>query len=139
MSKVDPVTSFIRRATDLLLLKNPLGTSVGAFSGVALHGFIRLWSPILQRNALLPGEVTLYHCVALGVLICNLRRLLSRRRLPPQIEDAFEAIQRLEGKLSTTQLRMQYMALCARVLELQAASDAEDTASTASKNEIGAA
>src|SRR4051794_17950680 len=88
-------TAYVRRTADVLLLKNPLGTSIGLFAGLATHGLLQLFAPLLQRYSLAVGHVLPYHCMALGIVACNVPNILRRRKLAPSIEDAFELIARL--------------------------------------------
>ena len=115
----DRLTATVKRAIDILFVQNPFGTSLGAAAGVIINGLVQLVGPSLRRYGqfLNLNAVTMPFCIAIGIFVFNLPRALRRHRvLPAEIEEAFEAIDRMRGTLTDTQLRMQYLALCASVL-----------------------
>jgi hypothetical protein len=120
MSK-DIVTSFITRAADVLFVQNPKGTSIGAFSGVAADGALKLFGPALLRwkEYIAPERINTFYLVALGIVLFNMRSLFRRRQLPDEIENAIVAIRtaRQEGKITDVQARMAWLALCNSVVE----------------------
>ena len=117
---VDFLTSALNRATDTLFVLNPRGTSLGVFFGIALHGFLNLIHPALGslRHWITAGRVTAVHFIAAGIVIFNLPHLFARRRLPDQIEDAFEMIRRIKREgASPAQVKLELLALCHSVVE----------------------
>lgn len=116
----DLVTAFLSRAGDILFVQNPKGTSVGAFSGVALEGMLKFFSPALGRlkDWIAPERLHTLYFVAAGIFIFNLPTLLRRRQLPNSVEDAFEVIRRMKREgASSAQIKMQLLALCSSVVE----------------------
>ena len=115
---LDIVTSVIKRSVDILFVMNPMGTSVGAFTGLCGEGILKVFSPALQKykDAFDLSQLQTYHFLAAGVVLFNLPRFFRRRELPKEIEDAFEAIRRTKPQLSPVQVRMQYLALCGDVI-----------------------
>jgi hypothetical protein len=120
MSKfVDTSTAILKRATDILFVLNPRGTSVGAFVGVVLDGLLRAFGPALGklRDVVDASNISLYHLVGAGIVIFNVPALVTRRKLPKDIEDAFEAIRRSRDSLTAVQVKSAYLRLCAEVVE----------------------
>jgi hypothetical protein len=119
MISKDYASTVARRAIDALFLFNPLGTAIGILVGVVLDG---------TRTALLPAfahaqsvidlsRLRAWHSIALAVVLVNLPNFIAgRRELPPEVEEAFEVIKRLEGKVPPQQIKWQYVKLCAAVV-----------------------
>ena len=118
MKRVPELSQMVKRATDILFVFNPKGTSVGVFAGIFLDGAVKALSPTLLRNYqyLNLAALTTYHFIVAGVLLLNIPLLFRRRHLPKDIEDAFEVIRRTKTHMSQIQIRMQYLALCSEVI-----------------------
>jgi hypothetical protein len=116
---VDSGTAILKRATDILFVLNPRGTSVGAFVGVVMDGLFRAFGPALAkaRDFVDLSNVNLYHLIGSGIVLFNLPAFLRRRKLPQDIEDAFEAIRRSRDSLTPVQVKSAYLRLCAEVVE----------------------
>jgi hypothetical protein len=109
----DQATSVIKRAVDLLFVKNPKGTSMGVLLGLLAETIIKiLGSTEFSKVG------TLYY-ILLGVFVFNLPSALRRHRLDPQIEAALHSINkaRRNGSISRQQEREMYIRLYERVLE----------------------
>lgn len=116
---MDSSTAALSRATDVLFVQNPKGTSLGVFSGVALHGLVRAFEPALHRLAdwIDLARVNVAYFIAAGVVLFN-APYLRHRRLPEPVEDAFEVVRRLKKeKVSHIQIKLQYLAIANAVLE----------------------
>jgi hypothetical protein len=113
----DVLTSTIRRASDILFVENPRGTSVGAFFGVATHAAVSVFEPFFRRfsSAIDLTRLTWYGAVAVGVFLFNIPTIFRRRQLPKEIEDEFEVIRRLKKELPAWQIKARYLSLCERV------------------------
>jgi hypothetical protein len=117
-SKVlDVLTSTVRRASDILFVENPRGTSVGAFFGVAAHATVSVFEPFFRRFAgvIDATRLTWYGAVAVGVFLFNIPTIFRKRQLPKEIEDEFEVIRRLKKELPAWQIKARYLSLCERV------------------------
>ena len=125
MSKIaDLLTAGLGRASDILFVQNPRGSSLGAFFGVTLDGAIHLFSPFLRRftDYVAPERVNILYCMAFGIFLFNIPLLFKGRDLPKEVADAIEAIR--QGKkagLPDLQVKLQWLALCRAVLERVAA------------------
>lgn len=94
----------LKRATDVVFLKNPIGTAMGILGGVVAHGLaIGVWA--FERLNIL------YYMVA-GIFGFNIYPFLknTNTNLEPKIEQAFnvidEAVKR--GEFSTVHSRAMY-------------------------------
>jgi hypothetical protein len=116
----DVLTSALVRASDILFVQNPKGTSVGAFLGVAVDGLLRFFSPAMHklRDWVDPEKINVFYWIAIGIVLLNIPHLLRRRQLPNQIEDAFEVIRRMKKEgAPAVQIKMQLLALCTSVID----------------------
>jgi len=116
---LDVFTSIITRSADILFVKNPQGTSIGAFAGVGTEGLLKFFTPALNKykDFFDLSQLQTYYFIAVGIVLFNLPIFFRRRELPKEVEDAFEAIRRSKGHLSSVQLRLQYLALCSEIIE----------------------
>ncbi|HEX4496491.1 MAG TPA: hypothetical protein VIE43_12540 [Thermoanaerobaculia bacterium] len=118
---MDVATFLINRAGDLLFVNNPRGTSIGVFSGLAVHGAMQFFHPWLLRwkAAIDPDRITAIPLMAIFIVLFNIRSLSKRRRLPDEIEDAILSIRlaKREGKLTAVQEKMAWLALTTKVVE----------------------
>lgn len=116
----DLATALVTRATDILFVQNPKGTSVGAFCGIAADGMLKFFSPALGRlrDWIAPERINSFYLMAVGIVLFNISGIFRRRQLPNSIEDAFEAIRRMKREgASSVQVKMQLLALCSSVVE----------------------
>jgi hypothetical protein len=113
----DVLTSIVRRASDILFVENPRGTSVGAFFGVAAHTAVSVFEPFFRRFSAMMDvtRLTWYGAVAVGVFLFNIPTIFRKRQLPKEIEDEFELIRRMKKELPAWQVKARYLLLCERV------------------------
>lgn len=109
----DHVTSVIKRAVDLLFVKNPKGTSMGVLFGLLAEIILKIFG-----SAEFSRVSTLYY-ILFGIFIFNLPSALRRHSVDPQIEAAFHSITkaRRNGSISRQQEREMYLRLYEKVLE----------------------
>jgi hypothetical protein len=113
------LTAGVSRASDILFVQNPKGTSLGIFCDIAFDGIIKLFHPLLERvNWIEPDRINVFHWIAAWIVAFNLSRLLHHGQLPESIEEAFEVIRRMKREgVPTTQVRLQLLALCSSVID----------------------
>ena len=129
----DTVSAFVKRATDILFLQNPIGTSLGLLIGVVCHGIAPVVSKVIQVDL---KAINFLVWSAAGVVICNIPTLLRGYALDPPIEAALTAIRkaRKDGEISPAQARIMYVALYERVLnEVTLNRDVNDAVRRATK------
>jgi hypothetical protein len=128
----DNVSAFVKKATDILFVMNPTGTSMGTICGFILNDLTSLFDPILKRQEFVDfGKVNIVFWVLLGIFLFNLPSLFRRPRLDPKIEAALASIAnaKKEGHISVAQARLMYVSLYQKVL-------AEVTLDTTTKEQI---
>lgn len=116
----DITTAGLSRASDILFVQNPKGTSFGVFLGVVVDGIVKLAAPLFKRYETWVdiGRLNVVHCIAAGVVLLNITHIFRRRQLPNSVEDAFEAIRLLKKSgASPVQVKLQLLALCSIVVE----------------------
>ena len=119
MSYKDDITALVRRAIDALFLFNPLGTAIGILAGVVLDGTrIALMPAFARANSVIDlSRLRAWHSIALAIVLVNTPNFIAgRRELPREVEEAFEAIERLKGKVPPAHIKMQYVKLCTAVV-----------------------
>jgi hypothetical protein len=129
----DTASAVIKRATDVLFLQNPIGTSMGLLIGVICNG---LESPLSKATNIDLMGVNAFVWLAAGVVVCNLPSLFRSNPLPAPVETALGAIRkaRKEGEISQAQARLMYVALYEKVLsEVTLDSRAREAVRQASK------
>jgi len=117
----DTFTALLHKAADILFVQNPQGTSLGAFGGVAADGAVRFFRPWFTqwKHVIDIDGMNALHWVAIGIVCLNIPALFRRRRLPDEIENAITSIRlaRREGKISSVQEKMAWLALCNSMVE----------------------
>lgn len=117
---VDAVTSSVKIATDILFVRNPVGTSMGAVFGVALHGIAGLFSPLLQTFEFIRiSALSVFHYVAFGIFGFNIKRLKNYHKVSPEVEEAirFIELQAKKGNITKLEARQKYRELIAKVVD----------------------
>ncbi len=72
MSIHDEATSVIKRALDLLFIKNPTGTSMGVFLGIVLHWVTMLFLPTIKSwNIIDTNALRLEYFIPAGIFLFN--------------------------------------------------------------------
>jgi len=109
----DTTTSIIKRAIDLLFIKNPTGTSMGVFFGIVLHWItmlfipvIKAWSSIIDINAL-----RLVYFIPFGVFIFNIKPVIfDGQKHDAEYEKELSKIQRAkkDGLISKEEAALQF-------------------------------
>ena len=109
---VDQATSVIKRAIDLLFVKNPKGTSMGVLFGLLTEIIIK----ILGLTGF--SKIGTLYYILFGIFVFNLPSALRRHSLDPQIEAALHSITRARksGSISRQQEREMYIRLYEKVL-----------------------
>ena len=116
----DRLTYTAKLATDILLVKNAVGTSMGALAGVILDGAISGAAPFLAAaSALKQSGVTVAHWIAVGIFGFNFRTWMRRDEIDPKIKEALQFIEeqvRL-GRITRAQAKLRYSELVTKVVE----------------------
>jgi hypothetical protein len=111
---------WVRTATDILLVKNPHGTSVGIIFGVAFHGILIFISPIVWiAQAAIKAGFNIVYSICGGMLIFNAKPFLSRHKPPKEIEEAISFIgqQKKERRITDQQAKSAYAGLVTKYVE----------------------
>src|SRR4029079_6153755 len=119
MISKDHLSSVVRRAIDALFLYNPLGTAIGILVGVVLDGTrVALLPAFAQAHLVMDlSKLRAWHSIAFAVVLVNGPNFIAgRRELPREVEEAFEVIHRLEGKVPPAHIKLQYVKLCAALV-----------------------
>jgi hypothetical protein len=117
---LDKLTYTAKLATDILLVKNGVGTSMGALAGVILDGAVSGASPFLAAaSSLKQSGVSLGHWMALGVFGFNIRTWMKRDDIDPKIKEALLFIedQVRQGRITRAQAKLRYAELVTKVVE----------------------
>lgn len=123
MKNYDDLTSYLKIATDILFVKNPISTSMGVLFGIVVHGLLGVLSPLFQSLELVRiSAISVFHFIALGILGFNVPSYINRHKISPKIESAINLIeeQLSKGNISKLEAKQQY-----RSLITQAVSDAK--------------
>src|SRR5262245_42111116 len=119
----DLLTANIKRATDALLARNPVGTSQGLLFGVILYGLVSAFTPWLQSQigtgVLNLSALGWWFYLAIGVLLFNLSQLFERKKLPPKIKEILDSIEegKRNGTINENQAKLLYRAAIVKVVE----------------------
>lgn len=116
----DTATSSLKVATDILFVRNPIGTSMGTVFGVALHGIASLFSPFLQSLEFMQiSAVKIYHYVALGIFGFNYKHMMNYHKISPEIEGVIQFIesQQKKGNITKLEAKQKYRELIAKAVE----------------------
>lgn len=120
MKNLDAITSFIKRATDILFVKNPVSTSMGTLFGIILDGVVGVLSPFIAVFELIKSSsVTVFHYVAVGIFGFNLKGYINRHKVKPEIEEAIALIEKqlLSGRISKLEAKQQFRSLISQAVE----------------------
>lgn len=115
----DTLSSLAKRATDILFVMNPKGTSVGVVFGVVLDGLVKILEPTLKKQQVADfSKANPVYFVFFGILLFNLPSALRRQRLDPQVEAALRSIRKAQrdGDVTKVQARLMYLNLYEKVL-----------------------
>ncbi len=115
----DRLTASIKLATDILFVKNPVGTSMGIFLGIILHGLVSLLAPLIASIKYLEtSSLNLAHYMAVGIFGFNIRSFKSRHKISPEIEEAFNLIKQMEQskKITKVEAKEHYRVLIGKVV-----------------------
>jgi hypothetical protein len=114
----DNSTSTIKIATDVLLLKNPVGTAMGILFGFILHSVVILLSPFVEFLNNLRLNIVYY--LAASVFGFNINYYFKQKKtIPQEVDDAFVFIQKQvdSGAISQYEAKLLRQALIRKVLE----------------------
>lgn len=116
----DTATSVVKIATDILFVRNPIGTSMGTVFGIVLHGLVSLFTPLLQLiEAIKISSVSVFHFIALGIFGFNIKHLKNYHKVSPEIEEAitFIEVQQRKGNITKWDARQRYRELVSQAVE----------------------
>lgn len=117
---LDKVTYIAKIATDILFIKNPINTSMGAFFGIVLNGLLGLFDPFLKTiNFIAISSLNLFHEMAIGIFLFNIKPFLNRNKINPEVENAINFIdeQMKAGRINKTEAQLRYRALISKMVE----------------------
>lgn len=117
---IDEITLGFKKATDIMLVKNPEGSSMGFMVGVILHGAFELFSPTLRAvSAIKITALKWFHFVALGIFGFNIKRFLTKEKIPSDIETRLKLIQEMRdsGKITQHEANLLYHSLVKHYVE----------------------
>ena len=116
----DKITAVIYKATDILFISNPIGTSVGVMFGIVLDGVTKIFTPFFKNDKYmsLPSVGMLFY-MALGVFLLNIRQVFRRPQFDGSIEAALTLIRtaRKEKNLTASETRMMYRTLFSKIIQ----------------------
>ena len=116
----DKLTAAVKIATDLLFLNNPVGTSMGVFFGVVLHGITGAFYPTFQNFKYFKiAALNIFHYIAIGIFGFNVKSFITRNKLSPEIIEAIDFIdqQVANGRITKTEAKLQYREIVKKVVE----------------------
>ena len=96
MSKLDEkFTLYIKKATDILFVMNPIGTSMGILGGITLYGFLSLLSSFYEvfKKFILIGE---WYYVVFGIFTFNIRQFYRKDKVPLELIEKIKFIDEQE-------------------------------------------
>ncbi|ENP7579841.1 MULTISPECIES: hypothetical protein [Gammaproteobacteria] len=120
MKNLDDVTYFLKVATDILFVKNPISTSMGVLFGIILHGLVSVLSPFFTVFELIRNStITVFHFLAVGIFGFNIKNYVNRHKVKPEIENAILLIEQQlsQGKLTRIEAKQQYRLLISKAVE----------------------
>lgn len=130
----DTLTSTIKIATDILFVRNPVGTSLGVLFGVVLHGIMGLVSPLLESvQQVRISAIGIGHYIAVGIFSFNISGFLKSHEISPEIDQAIALIEQqvTAGEITRSEAVLYRKHLISRVIEsvqLDAATQARVSA-----------
>jgi hypothetical protein len=117
---LDKISELIKKATDILFVMNPRGTSIGVVLGVVFYGLCQIFMPVLKTLVFIDADqLKIYFLVPGGILLANVPSMRHLRGLPEEMEDGLKLIKLAakRGNLSLAQQRLMYIALINKYLE----------------------
>lgn len=118
----DDNTRILKRALDVLFVKNPQGTSLGLLLGFIIDGLLKAFSPlisvdIVNKEFLKEWGFTVWLC-AFGVFGFNIKPYKDRDKVKPAIINALKFIEENQkaGRITKIQAQMEYQALIKKVI-----------------------
>lgn len=117
---VDKLSYAARLATDILFVRNPVGTSMGALTGVVLDGVVTAATPFVPVfGQISQAGVSVPHYMALGIVAFNFRTWLKRDEVDPKVSEALRFVedQVIQGRLTRAQAKVRYSEIIAKVVE----------------------
>jgi len=126
LKNFDDVTYYIKLATDILFVKNPVSTSMGTLFGVSLHGIVGVFSPFIQSFEVIKlSAFTVFHFIAIGIFGFNIPSYVNRHKVSPKIEMAMRLIseQLKEQTISKSEANRQYRELISKAVADAKVSD----------------
>lgn len=119
-TQIDKITYTVKVATDVLLVKNPMGTSMGIFLGIILQGVTAVINPafpLLQGIKL--SNLTILHFIAVGVFAFNIKGFFNRHKVSPEVKEAILFIdeQLSKGLMTKIEAKQRYRELTTKVIE----------------------
>lgn len=99
----DKFTYFILRAIKILFLYNAVGTSFGIFVGVTVMGFQKLIASYFSPF----GLIEWYAFITLGMIIFNIKPMVTKKFLDPEMEKQLVYIRQYikDGKFTKAEER----------------------------------
>lgn len=110
----------LKVATDVLFIKNPMGTALGFFVGAVLHGVYGFAQVAFSEIRFLKEvSVNIFYFMSLGIISFNIKPYLERHKVPADIENALNFIrkQEVEGLISRVHAKLEYKALIRKVVD----------------------
>jgi hypothetical protein len=130
---MEKASAMIKISTDILFVKNPVGSSMGVAFGVILHAAAGLFAPLLQSiESIKISSLSLFHYITLGVFVFNIRHFINIHKINPEIDEAIKFIetQASKGNISKADAKLQYHALISKIVEnVQLDKDSEQVVS----------
>lgn len=117
---LDKLSFSIKLATDILFVKNPVGTSMGVLLGIVLDGGANSAAPFFSTiQTIKSAGVGVLHYAAFGIFGFNLKTWLKRDEVDPKIKEALDFIdaQVQQGRLTRIQAKSRYNEIIAKVVE----------------------
>lgn len=115
----DILTTIIKRVIDIMLIKRPTETILGAMLGGILNSLSKVFQPAYANNPYLSFlKIQWYEWVIFGIFLTNIQHFFKREKFDPSIEQAYELIKVSvkEGNLTEQETRQLYRKLCHVVL-----------------------
>ena len=107
-------------ATDILFVRNPVGTSMGALLGIIIDGATSvLISALPAMQALKDSGISLFHYLAVGIFGFNVKTFLRKDEIDPKIKEALQFIENQvrQGRITRGQARLKFNEIITKVVE----------------------
>lgn len=122
--KLDNLSDWIsylgKVSTDILLMKNPMGTSIGFFSGIFADGVVKLIVGLLGfAKTFSEFGIGVIHWIAGGIVVFNIPNFFNRKKIPPEIESALKFLEeeKEKGHLTKLEAKQWYRQLIDKVIK----------------------